>query len=316
MGLQYDLFPDLLFINSKHKEPKKSLKDVEHFLKSRPKGFSTDEMIREVLLHIKIEDAIKEWLEQIENKATQKTYGRAMKSIFYGDDEDSPLKSFIKSESSIMELDQNYSSVGFYNAIQELPVSEYKKKVYRAAFSSFCNYIRTITWGTIDAEPTLKQQDERNRVCEIFEDVDWNIFMSSLEDPFKLIAEITFEVAFTHEYRLRLSDPRHNFLSLSVDQIDFENRTITLKKEQSYHPGMSLMLVNLSEYLIERLKAYIGNRKGTVFLSKRSNHLFPKQVQRAFDKASEKLGHKISPVSLGWAGVIKSKSDRMSESRF
>lgn len=316
MGLENQLYPQMAFIQTRYRDPKKSLKDIEGFLREHPKSFKTDQFIKECLSHITLETAIEEWLSGIENEETRRKYSRAMQVMFFEKDGYEPLRGFIQTQSSIMELDKDYSSVGFYRAIQQLSISEHMKKVCRSAFSCFCNYIRTITWGTIDAEPTPKQQKERGHACKLFEKVNWNVFMASLEEPFNLIAEITFEVAFTYEYRLRLSDPRYNFLSLTTDQVDFNRRTITLTKDQSYHPSIAFMSVVLSEYLVDKLKRYIGNRSGTVFLSKQGKPLFPKQVQRAFEKASEKVSNKITPVMLAWAGVVRSKKERLEDTQF
>ncbi|ADI39328.1 hypothetical protein wcw_p0017 (plasmid) [Waddlia chondrophila WSU 86-1044] len=284
-----------------------STKDIGRFLEENKSGFCSSELLKCVLLNIPITVAVKEWLATIENPDTKRKYKKAMERIFALE----PLSDVTKRNCAITTLDKNWSgAVGIYKLMEEIEAPESAIKTCQSVFSRFCDFIRIATLGIVDPEETPKQKEDYYAVSILYENTDWEEFISSMRTPFNLLAEMTFLAAKSCELRLRLANSKKNILSLDTSQINFQNNTISFKSEQSYqvtdilgHP----LCIPFTESFMKKLKDYIGERKGVVFLSKKNKPLFATQVQREFKKASKNLPNEITPVMLGWAGVLAYK---------
>ena len=305
------------FINSDKVQESKimSLADIEKFVVHHMhnyycqghhnNGFTSEELRRNVLLHIPVSVALNEWLNSIENKSTKECYSTAVRKL----KKEETLRAYILNEhTAITSLDKNRAgTLGVYNLIESMGLSKCITNLMIAAYSSFCDFIKVKTLGVIDPEVPPKQKLD---FYKVYDKVTWDNFFSKLPGPFDLIAEMTFYAAKNCHYTLRISDPRRNALSLKTSQIDFEHGAICFTAEQSRH--VIGTVIRFPHSFMERLKRYIGDREGLVFVNpKKRSQLYGKQVERAFEKVSENLfSFKITPLMVSWAGEIASNNRR------
>lgn len=287
----------------------KSTKSVIRYIEEHPKGFTTD-ALHDLLRHVPISLMLEEWLGTIKKPETKRKYTKAIEHIFSLQ----PLSDLLKKHGAITSLDKNWAGTnGVYRLIEDLDVHEQMITVCLRVYSSFCDFVRARTLGVVDPEESPKQRLEYYSVKLIYEEIDWVGFINSLENPFNLIAEMTYLAAKECEYRLRVVHSTKNVLSLDSSQIRFRSNIIDFKAQQSYHVVDvidSLYSIPFPNDFMRRLEKYLGNRTGTVFLSSKGKALFSIQIQRAFKRASRRLFHEITPVMVGWAGVLAFKKNQ------
>lgn len=293
-----------------------SIKDIGRFLEENKGGFCSTELHKKILRNIPITRAINEWLATIENKDTKRKYKLAIERIFKLE-----FFSYILEENcAITSLDKNWAGTkGIYRQIEGIKAPESAIKICQSVYSRFCDFIRIATLGLVDSEESPKQKEDYYATSIIYEETNWEKFISSMRTPYNLLAEMTFLAAKSCEFRLRLVNSRKNVLTLDASQVNFQNNTICFKAEQSYHVTDILgspLCIRFPESFMNKLKDYVGDRKGEVFLSKKNKPLFSMQVQREFKRASKRLPYEITPVMLGWAGVLAYKEERENKSQF
>jgi hypothetical protein len=296
-----------------------TIKDLREYLEKNQKSFS-ETVIENLIRKISIKQAASEWLETIKSDETRRKYRRALEAIFTPPN----AETVIAPDSSIITLDRwlRYKGGEFrlIDSNESFPVpvgskgllkwiSETTRKQYLTAYSQFCDFIRTETWGFVEPEISLKENKQLIEAEDLFSLIEnWTDFIKEIKSPFNLIAELVFYAAKEAQYRIKVVDPINNILSLDTNQIDFNTSQVHIKAQQSYHK-MGLLLT-CPPVFMKTLKDYIGNRTGTIFLSSKETKLFPRQVLRAFEEASKKLEiTTITPVNLGWIGFIKRKQE-------
>ncbi len=286
------------------KGKERSISDIKKFVDHRKWEFSSLELFAEVLQFITVETALLEWLETVENPETKRKYRRAIQKIFF---ENCAITLILPAYS--IECLAADSCSGMYGRLMEnLGHSESTKKLFLTAYARFCDFIRTKTFGLIDPEVGLREQESFHRAEDIYNEVDWLLFFDTIEMPYRLIAKLIYLSAKLWQYRLRISDRYKNVLSLKVDQIDFKKNIINFNADQSYH--VIGLTIALPDTYMEDLKAYLKNKKSQlVFTSAEETRLFPNQMERALEKASKSLQirSKVTPVLLSWIGVIAHK---------
>lgn len=286
-----------------------SSKDIQQFFENKKTGFSSDELQDHILRNITIKTAVEEWLSRIKNFETHRKYRKAMERIFAL----APLDEAIKRNCSITSLDKNWAgTTGIYKLIKEIDAPKSAIKICQSVYSRFCDFIRISTCGIIDPEESPKQKKEYYTTAIIYEAIDWKKFISRLKEPYNLIAEMAFLSAKSCEFRLRLVNSKKNVLNLDTSQINFQNNTISFRSEQSYHAIDILgnpLCIPFPKKFMNELKDYLMERKGLVFLTKKNKPIFSMQVQREFKNASKGLKYEITPVMLGWAGVLARKEN-------
>lgn len=291
----------------------KSMQDIKKFRECHTGGFSSDKLMKEVLLKIPVSTAIEDWLNTIKKVETRRRYKNAIEYIFKSPKtrsaETNPLNKILEDNCAITTLDKHWAgTTGVFNLIKELNAPQSTAKIFLSVYSRFCDFVRTETLGVVDAEEPPKQKIDYYKTLHIYDKIDWEEFISALSEPFNLVAETTYLAANAWEYRLRIVDTRRNALSLETSQINFKNKTISFKAEQSYH--VTDLSIPFPKNFLAKLRKYLGTRSGLVFIHQEGKGIFPKQVERAFKKASKSFPYEITPIMLGWAGVITSKKER------
>ena len=292
-----------------------STKDISRFIKKHKDRFCSSDLSKQVLINIPITTAVKEWMATIDNPDTKRKYKRAMERIFRLE----PLNDVIEKNCAITTLDKNWAgAVGIYKLMEEIKAPESAIKICQSVYSRFCDFIRIATLGIVDPEESPRQKEEYYATLIIYEETNWEEFISSMRTPYNLLAEMTFLAAKSCEFRLRLVNSRKNVLTLDTTQLNFKNNLICFKAGQSYNLTDILgspPCVRFPETFISKLKDYLGDREGTVFLSKKNKPIFSMQVQREFKRASKNLPYEITPVMLGWAGVLAYKGEQENKFR-
>jgi hypothetical protein len=277
-----------------------SMGAIDEYIKNHKSGFSSEDIRKAVFNKIPIETALKEWLDTQKNEETKRKYKRAVEKLF-------PSITLIELNSSITCLEKE-SCEGIYNRIKNEWDAPYStKELCTTAYARFCDYVRTSTYGFIDPEIGLREQVSFHKAEDIYNDIDWELLLDTIEMPYRLICKMLYIAARLCQYRLRISDRYKNVLSLTTEQVKFKENTISFKEEQSYHAlGLT---ITFPLAFMQELKSYLGQRDGLIFLPEDAQKFFPNQVERALKKAARKLEYseQITPVILSWAGVITNK---------
>jgi hypothetical protein len=290
----------------------KEMNAIEEYIKSKKGTFTSDDLEKKVLRNISIKNAINAWEQtpQLKDPETRRKYRRALYRIFFENDSilnKTKCRNIITEDTAITCL---HDCRGIYDAIDEWNGSEAIKKICTTAYARFCDYLRAKTYGIIDPAIGPRDWPSFDKTESICDKVDWEKFLNTVEMPYQLICKLIFLTAKEWRYRLRISAKQDkNILSLTTDQIDFQQGTISFREEQSYHIIGTGLALSLPKDHLDNLKAYINGRTGIVFISQEGTKLFPVQVERALEKASRSAGYKftITPVMLAWAGVMKHK---------
>ena len=294
---------DLTILQSPVPEGKATNMDaIEEYRKAHKEGFSSEDIAKDVFNNISIETALKKWLDTQNNEETKRKYKRAVEKLF-------PDVTQIELDSSITCLDKHFCE-GIYNLIKSEWDAPYStKELCTTAYARFCDYVRTSTQGFIDPEIGLREQVSFRKAEDIYNDINWELLLDTIEMPYRLICKMIYIAAHSCQYRLRISDRYKNVLSMTTDQINFKENSISFKEEQSYH-ALGLTITFPLEFM-EELKSYLEQRQGVIFLPSDAKKFFPNQVERALKKAARKLefSEQITPVILAWAGVITNKAE-------
>lgn len=286
----------------------KRLSDIQKFIDQRDFNFTSEELRRKIIRFIPLKTALEDWVETINDHEVKKRYRRAVERFLI--DDVSPGK--IKLNSSIECLDE-ISCHGIYDYIlEELQVSESTKTLCITAYGHFCNFIRVSTYGIIDPELSPREQVSFRNAEKIHNEVEWNAFLNAVEMPYRMIAKLVYLSSYLWGYRLRLNDKDKNMLSLKIDQLDFKKNTITFQRDQSFHSKE--LTLPLPNNFMKDLEKLICEKESLVFKSSKGKEIIPRQVERAFIKASKKikLDSWITPVTLCWAGPARKKTSKAS----
>lgn len=284
----------------------KAIIDIEKYIVQHGGNFNSKKLTKEILNFITIDSAIHDWVASIEHPETKRKYRRTMQKLLYDHDKLITLHPSY----SIVCLDQHHYSGAYKDLLNQLDNTGEVKRFYATVYARFCDYVRTKTYGIVDPEVGLREQESFCKAEEIYGKVDWMAFLDTVDMPYRLIAKLIYNCAKQGKFRLRVSDRYKNMLSLRRDQINFERNTIHFSAEQSYHVTGCIMSV--SNELAKDLKAYLGKEKeGLAFLSSTGIPLLPNQIERALAKASKKFNitPKITPTLLAWVGTLSFEKD-------
>lgn len=287
-------------------EKEMNFEDLRLFLEEHKTGFTSSDLMNNVLLNIPVETAFKTWLETIENIETRNKYSRAMRRVFSID----PLNKLISERCAITNLDKNWSGAkGVYNLIKTLDITESAKVICRIVYSKFCDFLREATLGAIVPEDSPEQSIEIREAQIVYNEINWEKFIAELRPPYDLLAEMTWLAAENCEVRLRLVNPLKDVLKLMTSQIDFKNNRISFDTNQIYSPIVfgDRLGVAFPPKFMKKLQGQLNGREGLVFLTRLDKPTSSIQVQREFKRVSSKLKHEISPVLFGWVAIISGR---------
>jgi hypothetical protein len=281
----------------------KTFDDIDIFFKHSDEQKIDYKKLRKITEDISIRQAAEEWLNTQRNQETRRKYKLGLDKIFLAD----PTKNLgLSFDEPINALDASEATVGIYEYILEYwQEPKTMRQLCATTYGQLCDFVRTKTHGWIDPDLLPREKKAYQKALEIYPKVDWEKFINTVGYPFNVLAELVYLTAVQSAYRLKISDTKQNVLTLSTDQIHFESNTICYRRGQTYH-SIELCIFYPKTFM-DRLQEYLQEAVGLVFTNNAGGILFPKQVERALKRASEKLGLSfiISPNSLAWAGTIK-----------
>jgi len=193
--------------------------------------------------------------------------------------------------------------------------TECSRQARAACYISFTRFLNRRTQGIIDRARPNKEGTAKT-FFKVYEkvktsamtQVQWTQFLDALEkiSPREaLIAKVILQGA------KRVSE----VLSLKVDQIDWERRKIRFA--QSKTKGLKKeTVITYPESVIEKLRAYVGERKGAVFITKFGKNVDLRWLAKLFAQAGRvaALPFKITPHVLRASTVTYLKQQGFADS--
>jgi len=285
-----------------------SFADIGRFIEENINSETFDnDGFQSLLNKISIKDAIDSWLQSLKTNATRIKYERIINRII--------AKNLLLPDQQLPNLGV---SKGVYHVIEEdTELTSQEKTIYKSVYASFCSYVRERTLGAVSAELTLSEELDFDAAKTVLKSVNVGKFIQEIQPPFNILAEMIFLAAQRMGVRLRVSCYGKNVLSLSDEDVDIERGVIFFKKEHLY--GVCSHAVNFPQSFIKKLKTHLmqRERKGLVFQSTKKTILFPRQVERRFAEASEKLklSVPVTPKMLGYMGIENLLEERRKRRR-
>lgn len=267
------------------------------------------EYLWELLGRKSVNDVMQDWLTTFSNPSTKKSYASGMSEL-------AKLGIFNPDVSLKLFSLQNHSAT--VDAIKQVSNgwSEASKQQRAAAFISFTGFLNRQTEGIIKKALPAKDGEKRTffrirqhvKTHAFGDREEWTRFLSELEKINRrdyLIAKILLQGG------KRLSEA----LSLTTDQIDYENGTITFRQKKTKGTEIYTVISYRHEILNE-LKKYIGSREGVVFVTTSGRSIRQNQIQRNFKKAGERccFSFKVTPHVLRATAVTFLKQQGFSDS--
>lgn len=302
----------------------KGLEDLESgnritFLQAKERK---EEQIWRSLFSITVKEAVEAWFKVLINEKTLRTYSTAMNELF--------KRNFLHPDLNLQEfsllntnsvVDQIKTTPLYYDKIRNGKIirrliSEGTKQTYAAAFISFTGFLSRRTNGVI--RKAIPNNEGINKTFyKIRDTVKTNAFQdrSDWESFFRELFRINKRDALIAKIMLQGGKRISEVLSLQIDAIDFARGEITFK--QSKKKGTeSITIITYRQEIMNELKQYIGERQGTVFITKTGKSVHVKQIERNFLKAGKKafIPFPVTPHVLRATAVTHFKAKLLSDS--
>lgn len=193
--------------------------------------------------------------------------------------------------------------------------SEGTKQVRAAAYISFTKFLYRYTEGIISPAIPCSQEScktffrVRDKVkTKAMSLLQTRMFLSSLK-------QINYRDWLIAQTLIQGAKRIGEVLSISTEQICFHRNTITFFQTKSRSLEVTT-IINYPEYFMLNLKQYIGDRSGTVFITKNQKPVSLKQLSRTFSKAGEMslIPFKVTPHVLRATSITEFKRMGCSDS--
>ncbi len=292
------------------------------------------EIVWQSLARIQLEDAIAEWISEIENPRTKKSYQIAMKELmdrgFLGSDWSLQIFSLYSPDlivdhiktSQVVIKDKEGNPIVIKDEMGNEVFKQWSSTTREArisCFIAFTRYLSRKTEGIIRrAIPSKEGKDKtyshkhkhvkteamtRSQVIRFLEELD------KLNERDAIIARLC----------LHGGKRINEVLPLETNQINYEKKQITFKQSKSKFVDEKTIISfekEASYALLQQLKIYIGERTGLVFITSNGKPLKQNQIDRNFEKAGKRaeIPFRVSPHCLRATFVTLHKEAGFSDS--
>jgi integrase len=265
-----------------------------------------DNLIWEELDKTTVEEAVILWLATLSHKTRVNYQSRMRKLATFG---------FIDPSITL----QAFALVNHNNILDGIKLvhewAECSRQARAVCYISFTRFLSRRTHGIIPRAIPNRESGSKT-FFKVYEKVkteamtqaQWIRFLEELEKiaPREcLIAKVILQGG------KRVSE----VLTLKVDQVDFERRKIFFR--QSKTKGLKKeTVITYPESIMEKLRTYIGDRKGYVFVSRFGKPVDLRWLARSFEKAGKHAGlsFKITPHVLRASTVTYLKQQGFADS--
>lgn len=273
------------------------------------------EIIWQSLSSISLREAQKEWLSTIQNPCTRKSYATSMKELMN--------RGFLNPHWSL-QVFSLLSTEAIIDRIKTEPllVKEWSIRTREARIScllSFTRYLSRKTEGIIRRGVPCKEGVDKTFSSRARKVKTEAMSRSQLVRFFEELDKINPRDAIIARLCLHGAKRISEVLALRTDQVDYEKRQIEFKQAKS-KVSDDFTIISFeraaARVLLEKLKEYIGERTGLVFVTEKGKGLQKTQVDRNFAKAGFRAGipFRVSPHNLRATAVTLWKEDGFSDS--
>ena len=282
------------------------------------------ELLWQKLRDVSIKEAIEDWLKTIQNNCTRKSYQNAMveliKRRFIEPRLSLQIFSLISPEKII---DSIKTATIFIVDKQGGPTlcqwSIRTREARISCFLAFTRYLSRKTEGIIRRGVPSREGTEKTFSRKPRKVKTAALTRSQLVLFLEEIEKINQRDAMIAKLCLHGAKRINEVLSMRTDQIDYEKKQITFKQSKSKIADDFTIISfekGVAKAFLEDLKAYIGIRKGFVFVTSSLQAVQKTQVDRNFAKAGTLAGipFRVSPHNLRATAVTLWKEDGFSDS--
>lgn len=262
-----------------------------------------DEVIWTNMSTITVKQAIDKWLENLANPRTLKNYRSAFNVL-------SEL-GIVNPFNSLQEFAMVNQRSVIYSIKHITGLSECTKQARAAAYISFTRYLSDILEGNFKRaipckEGTIETTKTFDKVHDVVKTeamtpIQWRAFIQELHaiNPRDcLIAKLALQGA------KRINE----VLSITVDQINYEKGEISFvqSKTKGRH---KVTTITYPASILNELRTYVGERQGSVFITRTGKAVLPAQVQNTFAQAgvSADIPFKVHPHVLRASAITEYK---------
>jgi len=280
------------------------------------------EIVWQSLASISVQDATGEWLSTIQNLCTRKSYSTSMKELIDHGFLDAQWSLQALSLMSADAIIDRIKTDPLFIGLKGRPVKEWSIRTREArisCFLAFTRYLSRKTEGLIRKGIPCKDGINKTFSSRSRKIKTAAMTRSQLVRFFEELDKINPRDAMIARLCLHGAKRISEVLSLMTDQIDYENRIIKFQQAKSRLADDFTIISferSAAYALLQKLKEYIGNRDGLVFVTVKNRGLQKNQVDRSFAKAGlrAEIPFRVSPHNLRATAVTLWKEDGFSDS--
>lgn len=278
-----------------------------------------NEIIWNSLASISLREAKDEWLSTIQNLCTRKSYSTSMKELMD--------RGFLNPHWSLqvfglLSPDAIIDRIKTESLVIESKGKEWSTRTREArisCFLAFTRYLNRKTEGLIRRGIPCKEGINKTFTPKARKVKTEAMTRSQLVRFFEELDKINSRDAMIARLCLHGAKRISEVLGLRIEQIDFEKRQVKFNQAKSKLAD-DFTIISFERpaalLLFDKLKEYIGDRKGLVFVTEKGKGLQKTQVDRTFAKAGRRAGipFRVSPHNLRATAVTLWKEDGFSDS--
>jgi len=277
------------------------------------------EVLWRQLESITIANAILFWLKTISNPRTKRTYRTCIQQL--------TRHELLKQEMTLQEFSMSNLNL-LIDQIKTLPLftfsargasriwAEATRQQRAAAFLCFTSFLHRRTNGLIPKAMPCKEGQNRTfyRVRQKVKTIafrgrtQWLHFLQELE-------AINPRDALVAKIMLQGGKRISEVLYLQTSQIDFVQGEITFQQAKTRGTAQ-ITVISFRQEILHQLQTYLGDRQGTVFVTKYGAPLSTQQIERNFKKAGQRahIPFTVTPHVLRTTTVTYLKQQGFSDS--
>jgi integrase len=264
-----------------------------------------DQIVWQQMDRVSVNDAMMTWISEIPNKLTQNNYLCAMNRL---------VNAGILNIGVSLQAFALFQHSEILKKIKQQSTSEATNQARAAAYISFTRHLSEKYDGNF--KRAIPSKDPKAKTFSKVRDVvdteamtreQWTAFLTELH-------KINVRDCLIAKIALQGGKRINEVLSLTVDQIDKVNCEITFKQSKTGTKKKDV-IITYSAALMNELLAYIGSRKGLVFITRTGNKLLTKQVANTFAMAGNRaeVPFRVTPHVLRASCVTYLKKMGMSD---
>jgi integrase/recombinase XerD len=198
---------------------------------------------------------------------------------------------------------QQFSLVNHEAVVDEIKLakewSESTKQARAAAYISFTGFLQRRTQGIV-RKAAANKEGVNKTFFKVRDKVKTHPLNQRQTGQFlREMEKLNPRDSLIAKLILQGGKRKSEVLSLQVEQIDFDNKRIHFDQTKT-RGVIKKTIINYPEHIIAELREFIGEREGTVFVTRNEKPVSPTQIDRNFSAAGRNAGiaFKVTPHVL------------------